>query len=81
MACSETVCVVTVWHVFQEMEYSNIIILLKCQYSKVIKTHLTVYDSAKWAWLRLGLNQQRVGDHTAAITSLQSALRADSKDR
>ncbi|KAK7473574.1 hypothetical protein BaRGS_00035177 [Batillaria attramentaria] len=36
---------------------------------------------AKWAWLRLGLAQVRSGDPSTAITSLQSALRADPEDR
>jgi len=36
--------------------------------------------SAKWAWLRLGL-QQVQDNPSAAITSLQGALRADAKDK
>ncbi|XP_052248166.1 tetratricopeptide repeat protein 37-like isoform X1 [Dreissena polymorpha] len=34
----------------------------------------------KWAWLRLGLHQMKHDDPSVAIVSLQSALRADSKD-
>ena len=35
---------------------------------------------AKWAWLRLGLQQLRASDPTKAITSFQCALRADPLD-
>ncbi|XP_013777093.1 tetratricopeptide repeat protein 37-like [Limulus polyphemus] len=36
--------------------------------------------SAKWAWLRLGLHQLRVGETMASVLSLQNALKADSSD-
>ncbi|XP_033749913.1 LOW QUALITY PROTEIN: tetratricopeptide repeat protein 37-like [Pecten maximus] len=36
--------------------------------------------SAKWAWLRLGLYQVKYDSPSVAITSFQSALRADPKD-
>ncbi|XP_069137889.1 tetratricopeptide repeat protein 37-like isoform X1 [Argopecten irradians] len=36
--------------------------------------------SAKWAWLRLGLYQVKHDSPSVAITSFQSALRADPKD-
>ncbi|KAH9524909.1 Tetratricopeptide repeat protein 37 [Bulinus truncatus] len=35
---------------------------------------------AKWAWLRRGLHQFKHNDYTAAINSLQSALRGDPSD-
>ncbi|XP_076315267.1 tetratricopeptide repeat protein 37 [Tachypleus tridentatus] len=36
--------------------------------------------SAKWAWLRLGLHQLRVGETMTSVLSLQNALKADSSD-
>ncbi|XP_052801085.1 tetratricopeptide repeat protein 37-like [Mya arenaria] len=43
-------------------------------------TSMAPPGSGKWAWLRLGLWQMKHGDPSVAIASLQSALRADSKD-
>ncbi|XP_055956179.1 tetratricopeptide repeat protein 37-like [Patella vulgata] len=37
--------------------------------------------SAKWAWLRLGLCQIKLDNAVAAISSFQSALRADTTDK
>jgi len=39
-----------------------------------------VCDSAKWAWLRLGLLLMKQDDPSSAIMCLQSALRADPAD-
>lgn len=36
---------------------------------------------AKWAWLRLGLQQLRLGHATEAVQSLQNSLRADPNDK
>ncbi|KAL1416392.1 hypothetical protein MTO96_028019 [Rhipicephalus appendiculatus] len=36
---------------------------------------------AKWAWLRLGLQQLRLGSATEAVQSLQNSLRADPSDK
>lgn len=35
----------------------------------------------KWAWLRLGLQQLRLGNATEAVQSLQNSLRADPSDK
>ncbi|GFN82445.1 arrestin domain-containing protein 3-like [Plakobranchus ocellatus] len=44
-------------------------------------TQMAPAGCAKWAWLRLGLHQMRHEDPSAAIVSLQSALRADPEDQ
>ena len=44
-------------------------------------TNTASAGSAKWAWLRLGLQQLRQDSPSQSIASFQSALRADPKDR
>ncbi|CAL1530763.1 unnamed protein product [Lymnaea stagnalis] len=45
-----------------------------------LATSQAAAGQVKWAWLRLGLHQIKHDDPTTAITSLQSALRADPND-
>ena len=44
-------------------------------------TNAAAAGSAKWAWLRLGLQQLRQDNPSQSIASLQSALRADPRDK